>query len=219
MGGWDAVAASVGGVTPAAYNIAYGPSGGRNYRPVIQAAEYTDDTLIAVPVLETIAPPSQQDSGDADSREPLSAEHRPKVKDKGLSGFFRRRSLNPNALPNTKVNVTLRQVPWKEYQKHYLKDDHGRYMGTADPADDCILNEEDTARWRGGAARETSLSDIGDTGFGNVQNDVDFNANAAHFSDTASLPPRPSTNSTGKKSKFGLFKSNRGKNGFNGIVR
>lgn len=43
----------------------------------------------------------------------------------------------------------MRRIPRREYLAHYAKDESGRYVGTAEPADDCILRGEDLAKHRG----------------------------------------------------------------------
>ena len=63
MGGWDAIAASVSGMNPAAYGI----QRGRVYRPVVKPTDYTDETLITVAVLESKTLHAQQALNDASS--------------------------------------------------------------------------------------------------------------------------------------------------------
>ena len=46
-------------------------------------------------------------------------------------------------------NFVLKQIPRGEYLKHYAKDEEGKYIGTEDPAEDCILKGADIAKWRG----------------------------------------------------------------------
>ena len=131
------------------------------YRPVGKPTEYTDGTLITVPVLEVIGlPRQQQGASDARSLDTLTVEKdvsKKEDKGKSLSGFFRRKSSSFNALSDNKVNITIRQVPRKEYVKHYAKDERGRYVGTEDPAEDCMLDEEDSVRWRGPGAMEAAM--------------------------------------------------------------
>lgn len=42
----------------------------------------------------------------------------------------------------------MRQITRGEYLKHYAKDDNGRYIGSEEPAADCILKGEDVAKYR-----------------------------------------------------------------------
>jgi hypothetical protein len=181
-------------------SLAYGPSGRRMDR----WREQNDDTLISVPVLQTTiqSPPAELDNKD---------------REKGLSGFFRRKALNFDSLSSIPVNVTLRQVPQKEYQKHYLKDHRGRYMGTEEPADDCILNEEDTARWRGEGSKAGLGTEL--VAHGTPQDDTDVSVRVSRIDEGASLPPRPAKVSSGRRSRFGLFKGAKSGGEHGGIVR
>jgi hypothetical protein len=40
-------------------------------------------------------------------------------------------------------DVIIKQMTRGEYLKHYAKDEEGMYIGTEDPADDCVLKEGD----------------------------------------------------------------------------
>jgi hypothetical protein len=198
MRGWDAVAASVGGVAPGAY----GMQGDRMFGPALKPIEYTDDTLITVPVLESTALYSQRVSEEI---------NRPREKDKSLSGFFRRTSSSfSSARPGRRVNITIRRVPNLEYRKHYLKDDHGRYMGTEEPAEDCILNEEDSMRWRSVARPSVFLEVPRDARDGGGLQRAD-GANAASLAGEKGLVGEKTT-------KCGLFKDSPGRNERDGII-
>ncbi|KAJ9607591.1 hypothetical protein H2200_007669 [Cladophialophora chaetospira] len=148
MSGWDAIAASVSGVNPAAYGL----QGGTMFRPVGRPTEQTDDNLITVPVLDLVSLGQQRKLSDTSASELLSTgkpELKRKTKGRSISDFIRGKASNFNSLSDRKVHITMRHVTRREYFKHYAKDDHGGYVGTEDPAKDCILNEDDSARWRG----------------------------------------------------------------------
>ncbi|KIW31698.1 uncharacterized protein PV07_03300 [Cladophialophora immunda] len=142
MGGWDAVAASVSGVNPSAY----GSQGGPMYRPVVKPTEYTDDTLITVPVLDLEALQGGHGSNDEGALGELSKKE---GKLQNRSTFFRHKPSSSQSASNRKVNVSIRQGTRRQYLKHYAKDGQGRYIGTEDPAEDCVLDGEDSSRWRG----------------------------------------------------------------------
>lgn len=210
-GGWNAVAASVSGVDSAAY----GTQGGRMFRPGITPAEYTDDTLITVPVLETTTSQPQQPVADSISFDRLTiAKEANKNRSKERRLFSSLRSSKFNALSDKRVNVTIRQVPRIEYQKHYMKDEHGRYIGTEDPAEDCILSEEDSARWRPQAGNEALLVDLGQD-----EGSWKRTAEGAGVDGRLSTDGQNSFGTSSKKSKFGLFRGPRGGDQEKGVLR
>ncbi|KIX94919.1 uncharacterized protein Z520_09229 [Fonsecaea multimorphosa CBS 102226] len=143
MGGWDAVAASVSGVNPSAYGFQGGPM----YRPVLKPTEYTDDTLMTVPVLDPEILRGRRDGLKDEGA--LGVHSKKEGNFGGRPGLFRHNPSSSQSSSHGKVNVSIRQVTRTEYLKHYAKDELGRYVGTEDPAEDCILNGEDSSRWRG----------------------------------------------------------------------
>ena len=58
--------------------------------------------------------------------------------------FFSSRRKSENS------NFVIKQVQRGEYLKFYAKDERGRYVGTEEPAVDCILKGEDARRYRDG---------------------------------------------------------------------
>ena len=83
--------------------------------------KYTDDSLIPVPVLK----PDQM--GKA-------------LPERKRSFFSRRKSRDDS--------FTIKHLPRGEYLKHYAKDDNGMYIGTEEPAADCILRGGDLTKYR-----------------------------------------------------------------------
>lgn len=175
------------------------------FRPVITPTEYTDDTLMTVPVLETTGSQPQQPATESISFDRLTiAKEANKRKSREQRLFSSLQSSKFNALSDKRVNVTIRQVSRSEYQKHYMKDEHGRYVGTEDPAEDCILSEEDAARWRSRSGNEELLIDLGQDEGG-----------WRRTTESAGVDGRLSTDSQSafgakKKSRFGLFRGPRG---------
>ncbi|KAK5277293.1 hypothetical protein LTR40_010563 [Exophiala xenobiotica] len=60
-------------------------------------------------------------------------------------------------------NFTMRQIPRREYLARYAKDEGGRYIGTQDPAEDCILHGEDLAWFRGNKRQAKFDNEIHET--------------------------------------------------------
>ncbi|RMZ91348.1 hypothetical protein DV736_g1440, partial [Chaetothyriales sp. CBS 134916] len=85
---------------------------------------YDDNSIITVPVMRP------EDAGKADGHK------------KEKRSFFSSRRRSENS------NIMMRQMPRGEYLKHYAKDDAGRYVGTEEPAVDCILRGEDVVKYR-----------------------------------------------------------------------
>lgn len=107
----------------------FGATGPANILPV----RYTDESLISVPVL----PPGQ--IGRA-----------PEEKKKH---FWSSRRSSRNS------DFIIKEIPRGDYLKYYAKDDDGAYIGTEDPAKDCILKGDDYERYRG--AGLTFSNDLG----------------------------------------------------------
>ncbi|RMD43313.1 hypothetical protein DV735_g1857, partial [Chaetothyriales sp. CBS 134920] len=108
--------------------------------PALLPRRYTNDSLITVPVMRP------EDVGTADGHK----------SEKKRSLFSSRRRAE-----NSKF--VMKQIPRGEYLKHYAKDDAGQYVGTEEPAADCILRGEDVAKYRGrlGALSQRHDVDIG----------------------------------------------------------
>ena len=83
--------------------------------------KYTDESLIPVPV----------------RKEPLIMDGKPRKR--GL--FSRLKGKNEG-----NEGFTIKQIQRGEYLKHYAKDDNGWYSGTEQPAEDCILKDEDPVK-------------------------------------------------------------------------
>jgi hypothetical protein len=93
-----------------------------NFLPV----KFTDESLIPVAVI----PPDQvgKNVGPEESKK---------------KRFWQSRRASRNS------DFIIKQIPRGEYLKYYAKDDDGVYIGTEDPAKDCMLKGADVARYRG----------------------------------------------------------------------
>ena len=85
---------------------------------------YNDDSLISIPVIRP------EDIGKPDAYK------------KEKKSLFSSRRKSENA------NFIIKQIPRGEYLKHYAKDEASKYIGTEEPAVDCILRGEDLERYR-----------------------------------------------------------------------
>ena len=85
--------------------------------------KFTDESLIPVPVLRA------EDVGKAEPQ-------------KTKKSFWSSRRKSQNA------SFTMKHIPRGEYLKHYAKDDNGAYIGTEEPAADCILRGDDLIKYR-----------------------------------------------------------------------
>lgn len=103
-----------------------------NFLPV----KFHDDSLIPVPVLRP------EDVGKAEPH-------------KKKKSFLSSRRKSENA------NFTIKHIPRAEYLKHYAKDaDSGSYIGSEDPAADCILRGDDVIKYRREALKfENAIQD------------------------------------------------------------
>jgi hypothetical protein len=82
--------------------------------------KFTDDSLLTIPVL------------------PKGAEQ--VENDKKKHFWSRRKSQN--------ANFVMKEMTRGDYLKHYAKDDQGKYIGTEEPAEDCILRGEDVQKYK-----------------------------------------------------------------------
>lgn len=114
--------------------------------PNLLPARFTDESIISIPVLP---PPDVPDgkafSSDSDEDDnPIKGREKPKSRF-SLSSFRRRLSSKKEKQPD----YVMKEMTRAEYLKHYAKDDNGRYIGTEEPGDDCILNvTEDIMKYK-----------------------------------------------------------------------
>ncbi|EXJ77521.1 hypothetical protein A1O3_09748 [Capronia epimyces CBS 606.96] len=113
-------------------------AGPANLLPV----RFTDESLIHVPVLRP--EDMERQSAEQQQQQPRQLASPPATEVDGgrRFSFFRRKSSKPGE------TFTMRRIPRREYMAHYAKDDAGKYIGTEDPADDCILRGEDLIKYR-----------------------------------------------------------------------
>jgi len=91
-------------------------------------------------------------------------------------------------------------------------------MGTEDPAVDCMLNEEDSARWRGTMLKEASEK-VPERARVRQDEPKAVLSTTPAPADVAIPRPQEAIQSGGKKSKFGLFKGSKGGNSSDGVIR
>lgn len=112
--------------------------------PNLLPVRFHDDSVFAIPVLR----PEDVKSAAAGS----NATETPTSDTKGRKlSFFHRKSLGGGSWGGShdkKQKFAMRDVTRREYLAHYAKDDQGQYIGTEDPAEDCILRGEDLVRYR-----------------------------------------------------------------------
>jgi hypothetical protein len=96
--------------------------------------KYTDESLISVPCLKPRAQEPAPPAGDAGDK---------------MKKWWRRKSLTSGNSLNDPGNFMMKKVKRGDYLKHYAKDEQGNYMGTEEPAEDCILRGKDLDKYRG----------------------------------------------------------------------
>lgn len=144
-----------------------------NGPPNVLPFRYTDESLIMVPVLKTpfhshstsrnsissskmsstfstslTIPNNDGDEGSNNKygSDVTDEKTRKESKSRKFSlGNIRRRSKSRD----NKDDFEMKEMKRGEYLKHYAKDDDGKYIGTEEPADDCILRHaEDIKLYR-----------------------------------------------------------------------
>ncbi|KAK5946629.1 hypothetical protein PMZ80_000772 [Knufia obscura] len=125
--------------------------------PNLLPFRFTDESIISVPVLP---PPDISESklAASDSDEDDNPIKGLKPKSRFSFSSFRRKS---SSKKDKKPDFVMKDMTRAEYLKHYAKDDNGKYIGTEEPASDCILNtKEDTMKRRKAFAfREAMIND------------------------------------------------------------
>lgn len=114
--------------------------------PNLLPFKFTDDSIISIPVLppQDFSETKLADSDDDEYNDSL------KTKPKGRMSFFRRKS-SSSTKKDKKGAFIMKDVTRADYLKYYAKDEKGNYIGTSDPAPDCILNsEQDKMKYRKG---------------------------------------------------------------------
>lgn len=109
--------------------------------PNLLPVRFHDDSIISIPVLR---PEDINNSTDPSSNNTALAEGRSKK----LSFFHRKSSGAGLGGKRDKQKFEMRSVTRREYLAHYAKDNDGQFVGTEEPADDCILRGEDLVRYR-----------------------------------------------------------------------
>ncbi|KAK5055146.1 hypothetical protein LTR84_012894 [Exophiala bonariae] len=108
--------------------------------PNLLPVRFHDDSIISIPVLR---PEDINRLTDFNNNAPPSDN-----KSRKLSFFHRKSIGGGSGGKNDKQKFAMRSVTRLEYLTHYAKDNNGKYVGTEEPADDCILRGEDLERYR-----------------------------------------------------------------------
>ncbi|KIW52547.1 hypothetical protein PV05_08177 [Exophiala xenobiotica] len=153
---------------------------------------FTDDSIISVPVMRP-EDVSRQAVSNTPPPSDTTDHGREKAQGKKFSLFPRRHSKDKSG-----ENFTMRQIPRREYLARYAKDEEGRYIGTQDPAEDCILHGEDLVRFRG-------------------KRQADFRTEI-HETEGAG-GETPDADDGGKKNKRGLLRGLRGADAGDEVIR
>ncbi|KIV78611.1 hypothetical protein PV11_06245 [Exophiala sideris] len=211
----DALALSAGFGPYAAYNIRSRSVG---EIPGFDTTKHIDDPLITVPVLgpQELARRSQPHlrSPSRDASQPPSYA-RDVEKPKSMFTLFSRMK---SSIPDSTVDLVMRQVPRSEYQAHYAKDENGRYIGTDKPADDCILSAEDSVKYRTDDAmlKSKSSKEVGVAAFEVRQPEVQQTVDAGIGS---RVPDTEHQTGMRRRKTGGLFRSSRGDSADDGVIR
>lgn len=113
--------------------------------PNLLPVRFTDESIISVPVMPpAVAEPAKDvDVDPEDDEGPVKGL---KQKSRFSLSSFRRKS---GSSKPKQPEFVMKDMPRSEYLKHYAKDAKGKYIGTEDPARDCILkNREDIMKYR-----------------------------------------------------------------------
>lgn len=110
--------------------------------PNLLPVRFTDNSMISVPVLPHAEPTKVDDTASSIytdySDGPIKEQ--PKSRSRfSLSSSFRRKSSSKAR----GQDFIIKEMTRGNYLKFYAKDDDGRYIGTEEPAVDCILSNED----------------------------------------------------------------------------
>lgn len=119
--------------------------------PNLLPVRFTDDSIISVPVMPSEEETNAHDTNsnpvkDMDEDSSLG----PIKEEKRRFSFFHRKSSRSSGSRSQKIPpFVMKDMRRSEYLMYYAKDDDGNYVGTKDPAPDCILkNEKDRYKYR-----------------------------------------------------------------------
>lgn len=131
--------------------------------PNLLPVRFTDESIISIAVLP---PPDLPDAKPeaSDSDEDGNPVKGLKPKSRFSFSAFRRKS---SSKKEKKPDFVMKDMTRAEYLKHYAKDDKGNYIGTEEPASDCIMNvkEDPMKRRKQFAFREAMAADHSPTVF------------------------------------------------------
>lgn len=124
--------------------------------PNLLPVRFTDNSIISVPVLPHAEPTQTSTNNkefdssasslfsDDSTANPIKEQEKSKSRF-SISGGFRRKSSSKSK----HQDFVIKQMTRGNYLKFYAKDDNGRFIGSEEPAGDCILNnEEDRVKYR-----------------------------------------------------------------------
>ncbi|KAI1616022.1 hypothetical protein EDD36DRAFT_121138 [Exophiala viscosa] len=203
----DGLALSVGG---AAYTMRSRSAGEIGF----DTTKHIDDPLITVPVLGPQEIARRASPQPRDGSQP-SANVSDAEKSKSEFSLFARMKLS---VPDSSVDFVMCQVPRSQYLAHYAKDENGRYIGSGEPAEDCILSEEDMVKYRG---ENALLKPNYEKEVGVFEGEIRQPEMQQHEDDgVGSRILEMGQPTAAKTSKMGgLFKSFRGSSAEDGIIR
>jgi len=106
--------------------------------PNLLPVKFHDDSIISIPVMR----PEDIHSAHTNAAPAPASDG----KSRKLSFFHRKSAGGGSSAPKQKF--AMRELTRREYLAHYAKDNDGKYVGTEEPAEDCILRGEDLVRYR-----------------------------------------------------------------------
>lgn len=126
--------------------------------PNLLPVRFTDASIISVPVLPHAEPTQTKnnlDDGssslytDNSSENPIKDGSSKSSRSRFSLSSFRRKSSSTGSSKGKQQDFIIREMTRGDYLKFYAKDDNGKYIGSEEPASDCILNrEEDRVKYR-----------------------------------------------------------------------
>ncbi|KAJ9603635.1 hypothetical protein H2200_011821 [Cladophialophora chaetospira] len=122
-------------------------AGPANHSPFL----ITEDSLISVPVLKPSDIARHSVSQIQTLPDGSSQPGQTKSARKSFSLLGSKSSSSSAYKTRNTGEFVMRRVPRREYLAHYAKDDNGKYIGSEEPAPDCILHGDDLVKYRGEA--------------------------------------------------------------------
>ena len=105
--------------------------------PNLLPFRFTDQSIISVPVMPSPEASAYKSTASDSEEDDDLVKGRPKPRSKFSFSSFRRKS---SSKKEKTPDFVMKDMTRAEYLKHYAKDEEGKYIGTEEPASDCILN-------------------------------------------------------------------------------